>query len=952
MARPGAVTRFLAHLGWIVAVVMAPFLVACHESRSEARTVEPRLSAAGWAPFQPRMRGTAVAVPARPIAKVAETATDPRAWSDLSVARHEDAIRHDAPELLAEALTACDRALSLDPALPEALFNRSLILEKLGLRDDAREAWTTYLTHDSGPWAAEAREHIHRLTRGASFLERVDRADPAALRTLAQSDPQEARGDGTMTVLGRWGSAMGMNDVRGAERQLAIARELGAEVARVNGDRQLERSVAAIDAATNRALLAAAHVDYEKGLLAFQDGRPVDAEPLLRRAGDGFERGKSPMSYVARFFAENTVFEQGRHDDAYRALKALLAVAPAGLEAWRAQLLLQLGVCHTVRADWGEAIRLMDEGTTTLERLGEIRNAGFGHRVQAVIYDRTGDRRLAWKHRMLALRSVGAKSDLGLEKAVASIAHAALFRRDWRTAVSFLNIEIEIARRIGDSVQLADALLIRAGARSRLHDLAGAHADLDDSVGASSRAKDAAYRAYGRGAQSFVRAMLATSSEEATALLTEAIAFESTRGDRVNLPGLFLQRGRSRRDRGDLTGAAADFRSGVNEVETHRQSLQQGVARWGVFFSAEELFEEAIDLELQRNDHAAAFAIAERARARSLLDVYGRPPSRDLGRLPAGTVVVEYAALPSRLVTFVVDAGGVTAVSTPWDREAHSVAVDALSKAIQTSRTMEARRAASALYRRLIGPIAPRLLGATTIAFVPDDITATVPFSALIDEDGKYLIERHTILIAPSAALFEAATERRRKAGGVRSVLVIAGGEQLASAGREAESVARSYRTSVILQNEQAQFAEVTKHAADADVIHFAGHAVGDDSGLVPASMALYDRRVEAPEIAHLPLSRVSTVVLAGCGTARGERRGADGVISVAYGFLAGGAPSVVATLWPIDDDAAAQFFPRLHRRLAEGLSPAEALRSVQLESIRSGNVPASLWAAVQDIGS
>jgi len=112
------------------------------------------------------------------------------------------------------------------------------------------------------------------------------------------------------------------------------------------------------------------------------------------------------------------------------------------------------------------------------------------------------------------------------------------------------------------------------------------------------------------------------------------------------------------------------------------------------------------------------------------------------------------------------------------------------------------------------------------------------------------------------------------------------------------------------------------------------------------------ERRVGVAEIARLRLRPSSVVVLAGCSTARGERRASEGVISVAHGFLAAGAPSVIATLWPINDQAASVFFPRLHKRLAEGFSPAEALRQTQLESIRRGDVPASLWAAVQDIGS
>jgi CHAT domain-containing protein len=59
-----------------------------------------------------------------------------------------------------------------------------------------------------------------------------------------------------------------------------------------------------------------------------------------------------------------------------------------------------------------------------------------------------------------------------------------------------------------------------------------------------------------------------------------------------------------------------------------------------------------------------------------------------------------------------------------------------------------------------------------------------------------------------------------------------------------------------------------------------------------------------------------------------------------------------MATLWPINDDDAAAFFPRVHAKLAAGMSPSAALRAVQLECIRQQNVPASLWAAVQVIGS
>ena len=168
----------------------------------------------------------------------------------------------------------------------------------------------------------------------------------------------------------------------------------------------------------------------------------------------------------------------------------------------------------------------------------------------------------------------------------------------------------------------------------------------------------------------------------------------------------------------------------------------------------------------------------------------------------------------------------------------------------------------------------------------------------------------------------------------------------------EAKWIASEYAEPIPI----ADVRELAAHAAAADVIHFGGHGLGDERGLEPASLIVRkdgrEYRLTVPEIAKLRLRPGTTVVLAGCGTARGERRAAEGVISVAHGFLAAGAASVIATQWPIEDADAARFFPRLHRALAQGLPPAEALRQAQLESIRRGDVPPSLWAAIQDIGS
>jgi tetratricopeptide (TPR) repeat protein len=62
------------------------------------------------------------------------------------------------------ALASIDKALSLAPALEEALFNKALLLEQMERHVDALAAWTSYLERPGDPgWRVEAVRHRDRL---------------------------------------------------------------------------------------------------------------------------------------------------------------------------------------------------------------------------------------------------------------------------------------------------------------------------------------------------------------------------------------------------------------------------------------------------------------------------------------------------------------------------------------------------------------------------------------------------------------------------------------------------------------------------------------------------------------------------------------------------------------------------------------------------------------------
>jgi CHAT domain-containing protein len=78
-----------------------------------------------------------------------------------------------------------------------------------------------------------------------------------------------------------------------------------------------------------------------------------------------------------------------------------------------------------------------------------------------------------------------------------------------------------------------------------------------------------------------------------------------------------------------------------------------------------------------------------------------------------------------------------------------------------------------------------------------------------------------------------------------------------------------------------------------------------------------------------------------------------EGVLGLVRGFLGAGAPSVVATLWRIDDRSSTVLFEKVHTGWARGLDPAEALREAQLALLddRNSATGTADWAAAVAVG-
>jgi CHAT domain-containing protein len=128
-------------------------------------------------------------------------------------------------------------------------------------------------------------------------------------------------------------------------------------------------------------------------------------------------------------------------------------------------------------------------------------------------------------------------------------------------------------------------------------------------------------------------------------------------------------------------------------------------------------------------------------------------------------------------------------------------------------------------------------------------------------------------------------------------------------------------------------------------IFHFATHAiVGDEVKWItqPAlvlSLAgtddTYDDLLQMSEIFNLRLD-ADLVVLSACATGRGKLRRGEGIIGLTRAFMYAGTPSVVASLWKVNDQSTSLFMEFFYRHLKEGQSKAEALRQAKKQLMQT----------------
>ena len=93
-----------------------------------------------------------------------------------------------------------------------------------------------------------------------------------------------------------------------------------------------------------------------------------------------------------------------------------------------------------------------------------------------------------------------------------------------------------------------------------------------------------------------------------------------------------------------------------------------------------------------------------------------------------------------------------------------------------------------------------------------------------------------------------------------------------------------------------------------------------------------------------------SLVILSACDTSPGKLTRGDELIGLTRAFIYAGTPSVISTLWRVEDRASYELMRVFYRNLRAGQSRGDALRQAQLATLREYPHP-YYWAAYQLVG-
>jgi len=320
--------------------------------------------------------------------------------------------------------------------------------------------------------------------------------------------------------------------------------------------------------------------------------------------------------------------------------------------------------------------------------------------------------------------------------------------------------------------------------------------------------------------------------------------------------------------------------------------------------------------------------------------------------LDPGVSVLEYFVVSNQILLWVVEKERVRFARIPVARTELVKKVAALRDTVfQVGEQDRFKSSSRELYKLVIEPALPHIRG-KELLIIPHDVLHYLPYQALVSPQGKYLIQDFPIYYLSSASLMQFTREKRRAS---RETGLALGNPSLGDpaydlrfAEREAREMSRIYPKTDVFLKEQATKSKAVSLSPTHDILHFAVHAEFNETDPVSSALLLAregddDGKLKVGEIFSMNL-KADMVVLSACETGLGKISGGDEIVGMTRAFIYAGTPSVVTTLWKVNDRSSYELMRQFYSNL-KTMKKSAALRQAQLKTMKEFPHP-FFWAA------
>lgn len=430
------------------------------------------------------------------------------------------------------------------------------------------------------------------------------------------------------------------------------------------------------------------------------------------------------------------------------------------------------------------------------------------------------------------------------------------------------------------------------------------------------------------------------------------------------------------------------YKKKIYEERQRPQPDEGKLANWQerVFFLSRQL--DSIDQVISERypDYASSFD-------NEVIDLEGAK-----SRLSDNRVLLEYSLSDSSLFIFMVDRNGYEITKIDLDQGFHQH-IDQLGKFLRNNDFAnntfkdfkEYCEAAYSLYTVFIQPVEEKLEG-KKLLIIPDGELGYIPFEALLTRmpdmetmdyrNLPYLVYKYLTNYAYSATLFFSDKKEGKRAD--KQVLAFAPTyENMDEISGHKFPSYRDYATYLVplrfISTEIRNISEIVdcdtyegfeatekafkEKAPSYNILHLAMHTLINDENPLYSRLVFTlnndtiednDGLLNAYEIFNMKLN-ARMAVLSACNTGSGKLRKGEGIMSMARGFIFAGVPSIIITLWSVEDQAGSIIMSKFYRNLVEGMEIDQALQGAKLQYLAEADQLSAhpyLWSGYVSIGS